>query len=175
VIVLESAERAVRRGARIHAQLLAYGTSADAHHLTAPHPDGAGAVLAMRRALAHADLSPEDIDYINAHGTGTPLNDAVETMAIKTVFGRAATDLAVSSTKAAIGHTLGAAGAIEALVTILALRDGFLPPTVNLEEADPACDLDFVPLRSRSARIERALSNSYGFGGNNTSLVLGRA
>jgi 3-oxoacyl-[acyl-carrier-protein] synthase II len=175
ILVLESAERAARRGARVHAELIAYGNSADAHHLTAPHPDGTGAVLAMRRALAGAGLRPEEIDYINAHGTGTPLNDAVEAGAIRTVFGDATARLAVSSTKGAVGHTLGAAGAIEALATILALRDGFLPPTVNLEEPDPAWDLDLVPRQSRAASPRYALSNSYGFGGNNTSVVLGRA
>ena len=175
ILILESAERAARRGARVHAELIAYGSSADAHHLTAPHPNGRGAVLAMRRALAGAGLRAEEIDYINAHGTGTPLNDAVEAGAIRTVFGDATARLAVSSTKGAVGHTLGAAGAIEALATILALRDGFLPPTVNLEEADPAWDLDLVPRRSRAASPRYALSNSYGFGGNNTSVVLGRA
>ncbi len=141
----------------------------------APHPEALGAILAMRRALAHAGVEPGAIDYVNAHGTGTPLNDAVETAAIKAVFGPAARRLAVSSIKGAVGHTLGAAGAIEALATILALRDGFLPPTVNLEHPDPACDLDCVPLRSRPATLRYALSNSYGFGGNNTTLVLGRA
>jgi len=174
IVVAESAERAARRGARVHAELLAYGTSADAHHMTAPHPDGIGAILAMRRALARARLTPEEIDYVNAHGTGTPMNDSIETAAIKAVFGAAARRLAVSSTKAAVGHTLGAAGAIEALATILALRDGFVPPTINLEEVDPDCDLDFVPLKSRRATLRFALSNSYGFGGNNTALVLGR-
>ncbi len=175
IMVLEPWARAERRGARIHAALLSYGNSSDAHHLTAPHPDGTGAILAMRRALARAGVAPEDVDYINAHGTGTPLNDTVETAAIKTVFGAAAARLAVSSTKAAVGHTLGAAGAIEALATVLALRDGFVPPTVNLEEPDPRCDLDCVPLRSRPAALRLALSNCYGFGGNNTTLVLGRA
>ena len=175
VMVIESEDLATRRGARIHAELCGYGASADAHHLTAPHPDGTGAILAMRRALARAGLEPGAIDYINAHGTGTPLNDAIEIAAIKAVFGSAARRLAVSSTKGAVGHTLGAAGAIEALATILALRDGFLPPTVNLEEPDPACDLDCVPMRSRSTTLRYALSNSYGFGGNNTTLVLGRA
>ena len=174
IVVLESAERAARRGARVHAELVSYGTSADAHHLTAPHPDGTGAVLAMSRALARGRLAPEEIDYVNAHGTGTPMNDVIETAAIKAVFGPAARRLAISSTKGAIGHTLGAAGAIEALATILALRDGFVPPTVNLEEADPDCDLDFVPLKSRSAALHFAVSNSYGFGGNNTALVLSR-
>jgi len=175
MLVVESEERAARRGARMHAELVSYGNSADAHHLTAPHPHGTGAVLAMRRALAHGAVAPEDIDYINAHGTGTPANDVVEARAIHEVFGPAASRLAVSSTKAAVGHTLGAAGAIEALATILALRDGFLPPTVNLEDADPECALDLVPLHSRPATLRYALSNSYGFGGNNTSVVLGRA
>jgi 3-oxoacyl-[acyl-carrier-protein] synthase II len=175
ILVVESAEHAARRGAHVHAELLSAGNSADAHHLTAPHPDGTGAALAMRRALARAGLAPEDIDYINAHGTGTPLNDAVEATAIAAVFGEAAARLAVSSTKGAIGHTLGAAGAIEALATILALRDGFLPPTVNLADPDPACALDLVPRDSRPATLRYALSNSYGFGGNNTSVVLGRA
>ena len=175
VMVIEREEHATRRGARIHAEICGYGASADAHHLTAPHPDGAGAILAMRRALAHAGLEAGAVDYINAHGTGTPLNDTVEIAAIKAVFGASACRLAVSSTKGAVGHTLGAAGAIEALATILALRDGFLPPTVNLEQPDPACDLDCVPMRSRPATLRYALSNSYGFGGNNTTLVLGRA
>jgi 3-oxoacyl-[acyl-carrier-protein] synthase II len=175
LVVLESDERAARRGARVQAELRSYGNSADAHHLTAPHPEGTGAILAMRRALAHGGVAAEDIDYINAHGTGTPLNDAIETAAIKTVFGPAARRLAVSSTKAAVGHMLGAAGAIEALATIIALRDGFVPPTVNLDEPDPACDLDYVPRSSRPAALRWALSNSYGFGGNNTSLVIGHA
>ncbi|HEY2389259.1 MAG TPA: beta-ketoacyl-[acyl-carrier-protein] synthase family protein [Candidatus Binatia bacterium] len=175
ILVVESAEHAARRGARAHAELLAYGNSADAHHLTAPHPEGTGAILAMRRALERAGLEPDAIDYINAHGTGTPLNDAVEAAAIAAVFGDAAPHLAVSSTKGAVGHTLGAAGAIEALATILALRDGFLPPTVNLDDPDPACLLDLVPRTSRPAALRYALSNSYGFGGNNTSVVLGHA
>lgn len=175
ILVVESAEHAARRGARVHAELLSYGNSADAHHLTAPHPEGTGAALAMRRALMRAGLAPEDIDYINAHGTGTPLNDTVEATAIAAVFGEAAARLAVSSTKGAVGHTLGAAGAIEALATILALRDGFLPPTVNLANPDPACAFDLVPRDSRPASLRYALSNSYGFGGNNTSVVLGRA
>jgi 3-oxoacyl-[acyl-carrier-protein] synthase II len=134
-----------------------------------------GAALAMRRALARADVAPADVDYINAHGTGTPLNDGIEAAAITTVFGEAAHRLAVSSTKAALGHTLGAAGAIEGLTTVLALREGFLPPTVHLEEPDPASGLDFVPRHARPAALRHALSNSYGFGGNNTAVVFGRA
>jgi 3-oxoacyl-[acyl-carrier-protein] synthase II len=175
VLVLERAEEAARRGAHAHAEIRAYGTSADAHHLTAPHPEGLGAALAMRRALARAEIEPAAVDYINAHGTGTPLNDAVESAAIATVFGAEPGRLAVSSTKAAVGHTLGAAGAIEALATVIALRDGFVPATVTLEEPDAAFPHDFVPRRSRPARLRWALSNSYGFGGNNTSLVIGRA
>jgi 3-oxoacyl-[acyl-carrier-protein] synthase II len=175
ILVLESAAHAARRGATVHAEILSYGTSADAHHLTAPHPEGLGAALAMRRALGRAGLAPDAVDYVNAHGTGTPLNDAIESAAIRTVFGAAAARVAISSTKAAIGHTLGAAGAIEALATVLALRDGFLPPTVNLDEPDPEFGLDFVPLASRPAQVRYALSNSYGFGGNNTALVLGHA
>ena len=175
IVVIESRDHADQRAARVHATLLGYGMSADAHHLTVPHPEGTGAALAMRRALARAGVAPADIDYINAHGTGTPLNDGIEAAAIQHVFGDAARRLAVSSTKAALGHTLGAAGALEGLTTILALRDGFLPPTVNLEEPDPACPLDFVPRHSRPAALRYALSNSYGFGGNNTSVVFGRA
>jgi 3-oxoacyl-[acyl-carrier-protein] synthase II len=175
ILVIESSAHAARRAARVHATLLGYGMSADAHHLTAPHPEGTGAALAMRRALARSGVAPAEIDYINAHGTGTPLNDGIEAAAIRLVLGDAARRVAVSSTKAALGHTLGAAGAIEGLTTILALRDGFLPPTVNLDEPDPACNLDFVPRRSRPATLRRALSNSYGFGGNNTSVVFGRA
>jgi 3-oxoacyl-[acyl-carrier-protein] synthase II len=175
ILVVESAAHAARRGARVHAELVGWGNSADAYHLTAPHPEGTGAILAMQRALANAGLRPDDVDYINAHGTGTPLNDAVEAAAIRTVFGNTAPHLAVSSTKGAVGHTLGAAGAIEALATILALRDGFVPPTVNLEEPEPEWALDLVPGRSRAATLRYALSNSYGFGGNNTSVVLGHA
>ena len=175
ILVIESAAHAARRGARVHARLLGYGMSADAHHLTAPHPEGTGAALAMQRALARAGTAPDAIDYVNAHGTGTPLNDGVEAAAIRKVFGAAADRLAVSSTKAAIGHTLGAAGAIEGLTTVLALREGFLPPTVNLEHPDPACGLDFVPRDARPAALAYALSNSYGFGGNNTAVVFGRA
>jgi 3-oxoacyl-[acyl-carrier-protein] synthase II len=174
VLILERAADAAARGARVHAALLDYGTSADAHHLTAPHPDGTGAILAMRRALARAGVAPAAVDYVNAHGTGTPLNDAAEIKAVRAVFGAAAGTLAISSTKAALGHTLGAAGAIEALATIIAVRDGFLPPTVGLEEPEDP-DLDFVPRQSRPAALRLALSNSYGFGGNNTSLVIGRA
>ncbi len=175
ILIVERAAHAARRSAPVHARILGYGMSADAHHLTAPHPEGRGAVLAMRRALTRTGVARDDVDYINAHGTGTPLNDGIEAAAIVEVFGAAAHRLAVSSTKSALGHTLGAAGAIEGLATVLALRDGFLPPTVNLDEPDPASDLDFVPCVSRPAELRYALSNSYGFGGNNTTVVLGRA
>ena len=174
LFVLEDLDRARARGARVLGELVAYGVSADAHHLTQPRPDGAGAVAAMRRALDEGGVAPEEIDYVNAHGTGTPLNDVVETRAIKSVLGSRAAAVPVSSTKSQIGHCLGAAGAIEALACLLAMRDGFVPPTVNLEKPDPECDLDYVPDRGRAAAIRTALSNSYGFGGNNTSLVLRR-
>jgi 3-oxoacyl-[acyl-carrier-protein] synthase II len=172
MFVLEEEERARKRGAEILAVFAGYGTSADAHHMTAPDPQGRGAVAAMRRALAEANLASDDVDYVNAHGTGTPTNDPIETRAVKTVFGDHARRLAVSSTKSLVGHCLGAAGAIEILATVLALRHGFVPPTVNLEEPDPECDLDYVPREARDKRLRAALSNSYGFGGNNTSVVL---
>jgi len=174
VVVIERAADAAARGAHVHARLLGYGTSADAHHLTAPHPEGTGAALAMQRALARAGVDAAAIDYVNAHGTGTPLNDGIEAAAIHAVFGDHTARVAVSSTKGTVGHTLGAAGALEALATVIALRDGFVPPTVSLEDPDPACDLD-LPRASRDAELRYALSNSYGFGGNNTSVVLGRA
>jgi 3-oxoacyl-[acyl-carrier-protein] synthase II len=172
MFVLESWEVAERRGARILGEFISYGVSTDAHHLTQPRPDGAGAMLAMQRALAEGGLTAEAIDYINAHGTGTPQNDAVETRAIKQVLGAHAYRIPVSSTKSQIGHCLAAAGAIEALAVLLALRDGFVPPTATLREPDPECDLDYVPRTSRPAPLRTVLSNSYGFAGNNTSLVL---
>jgi len=172
ILVLESLEHARGRDARIYGEIVGYGMTGDAHHMTAPDPEGRGAVLAMRRALAEAGIEPAAVGYVNAHGTGTPQNDPIETRAIKTVFGDHARRLAVSSTKSQIGHCLGAAGAIEILATVLALRHGFLPPTVNLEEPDPECDLDYVPRSAREQRVRVALSNSYGFGGNNTSVVL---
>ncbi len=170
--VFEDWERAQARGARIVGEFVGYGVSADAHHLTQPRPDGAGAVLAIRRALAESAMDVEAIDYINAHGTGTPLNDVVETRAIKAVFGTRAHRIPVSSTKSMVGHCLGAAGAIEALVCVLAIRDGVVPPTATLDEPDPECDLDYVPKASRPAVVHTAVSNSYGFGGNNTSVII---
>ncbi len=174
ILVLEDEERARRRGANALAEVLGYGVSADAHHMTAPDPNGRGAVLAMRRALEEAQVAPAEVEYVNAHGTGTAANDPIETRAIKAVFGGHAAKLAVSSTKSQTGHCLGAAGAIEILATALALRHGFLPPTVHLEEPDPECDLDYVARASRPRDLHVAISNSYGFGGNNTSVVLRR-
>jgi len=172
LFVLEDWRAATARGARILGELLGYGVSADAYHLTQPRPDGAGAALAMRRALADAGVAAAAIDYVNAHGTGTPLNDVAETRAIKAVLGARAAVVPVSSTKSQVGHCLAAAGAIEALAALLAARGGFVPATVTLRDADPECDLDYVPGHSRAAALRTVLSNSYGFGGNNTSLVL---
>ncbi len=174
LLILESLEGALARGAQIHAEVVGYGMSSDAHHLTAPSPDGLGAQDSMRAALADAGLEGSDVDYINAHGTSTPLNDKTETYAIRQVFGEHADKLAVSSSKSMIGHALGAAGGIEALFTVLALREGILPPTINYEDPDPDCDLDYVPNESRKAPIRAALSNSFGFGGTNTTLALAR-
>lgn len=172
MFVLEELDHALARGARPLAELVSGGMSADAHHLTQPRPDGAGAVQAMREALAQGATSPEEVDYVNAHGTGTPHNDVVETRAIKSVLGEHAREVAVSSIKSIIGHCLGAAGALEALACVLAIRHGFIPPTVGLRERDPECDLDYVPEVARPAEIRTALSNSHGFGGNNAALVL---
>ena len=172
MFVLEDAERAQARGATVLAEFVGYGVSADAHHITQPRPDGAGALLAMQRALQESGVAPEEIDYVNAHGTATPLNDALETGALKALLGARAYRVPVSSPKSMVGHCLAAAGAIETLACVLALRGGFIPPTVNLEHPDPQCDLDYVPKLSRTQTLRTALSNSYGFGGNNTSVVL---
>ena len=174
VVVLESLEHALARGARIHGEIVGYGMSGDAHHMTVPAPDGAGAQLAMRRALADAGIEPAALEYINAHGTSTEYNDSTETRAIRGVFGAHADKLAVSSTKSMTGHALGGAGGIEAIFTVLALREGVLPPTINLENPDPMCDLDYVPNHARSAAIRHALSNSFGFGGTNATLAFRR-
>jgi 3-oxoacyl-[acyl-carrier-protein] synthase II len=174
ILVLEALETALERGATILAEILGMGMSADAHHITAPPENGEGAALAMRRALRSAGIEPEDVDYINAHGTSTPIGDVAETRAIRAVFGCHADNLLVSSTKSMLGHALGATSAVEAGLTIFALRDGIVPPTINLTEPDPACDLDYVPLHARQAPIRVALSNSFGFGGANTALVLKR-
>jgi 3-oxoacyl-[acyl-carrier-protein] synthase II len=175
VMVLEEYEHARRRGARVYAELLGYGVSADAHHITAPPEDGEGAVRSMRNALRSAKLAGDGIDYINAHGTSTPLGDIAETIAVKRLFGDHARRLGVSSTKSMTGHLLGAAGAVEAVFTILALRDQVAPPTINLVNPDPACDLDYVPNEARRMPIRAALSNSFGFGGTNGTLLFARA
>lgn len=174
VCVLEPLERARARGARVYAEILGGGRTADAHHITAPLPDGAGAARAMRIALRRASLAPEDVDYICAHGTSTPLNDLAETRAIKQVFGEHAYRLAVSSPKSMAGHLMGAAGALSVAATALALHHGILPPTINLDTPDPECDLDYVPNASRRAEIRVALANGFGFGGQNGVVALGR-
>ncbi len=174
VLVLETLARARARGARLYAEILGLGSSSDAFHVTAPPPDAGGATRAMRWALKNAGVTAEQIDYINAHGTATPHNDASETVAVKNVFGERAHQIPISSTKSMIGHCLGAAGAIEAVVTICALREGLIPPTINYEEPDPRCDLDYVPNVARRAPIRVAMSNSFGFGGQNASLVIAR-
>ena len=174
VLILESLEHAKARGARIYAELLGYGMSADAYHITQPDPEGDGALRCMRNAIRDAGLQPTDIHYINAHGTSTRYNDAKETLAIKRLFGDYAYQLPVSSSKSVIGHLLGAAGAVEAAATILAIQHQILPPTINYEYPDPECDLDYVPNEPRPAQLRYAMSNSFGFGGHNTALVFGR-
>ncbi|HEX8600457.1 MAG TPA: beta-ketoacyl-ACP synthase II [Chloroflexia bacterium] len=174
VLVLEELEHARARGAKVYAEVVGYGSTNDAYHMAAQLESGAGAAMTMKRALRKAGLEPEEVDYINAHGTGTPLNDRVETLAIKNVFGPAAYELAVSSTKSMTGHMMGAAGALESLVCALAIRDNCLPPTVNLEQPDPDCDLDYVPLTARPAKVDVAMSNSIGLGGHNSCVILKR-
>lgn len=172
VVILEELEHALKRGATIIAEVAGYGLTGDAYHLTQPAPEGEGAARAMAMAIKDAGLKPEDINYINAHGTSTPYNDKYETTAIKTVFGQHAYQLAVSSTKSMTGHLLGAAGGVEAIVTALAIRDQILPPTINYETPDPDCDLDYVPNEARKGVINAALSNSLGFGGHNATILL---
>jgi 3-oxoacyl-[acyl-carrier-protein] synthase II len=174
VLALESLDHARRRGARIYAEVMGYGMTADAHHMTAPDPDGDGATRAMAAALADGGLAPESVGYINAHGTSTEYNDKTETLAIKRLFGDHAYRLAVSSTKSMIGHLLGAAGGAEAVVTVLALYHGILPPTINYEVADPECDLDYIPNTARKVQMEVAISNGFGFGGTNATLAFRR-
>jgi 3-oxoacyl-[acyl-carrier-protein] synthase II len=174
VLVLESLEHALARGARIYAEFLGYGTSADAYHVSAPREDGAGAIRSMAGALADSGLAPEEIDYINAHGTSTELNDKSETAAIKRLFGEHAYRIPVSSTKSMHGHLLGAAGALEALVGVQALNNSLVPPTINYETPDPDCDLDYVPNQARAADIGTFLSNGFGLGGHNATIIMGR-
>lgn len=174
VLVLEEREHARKRGARIHAELTGYGVTGDAYHLSAPDPEGSGALRAMKMALGHAKLNPDQIGYVNAHATSTPVGDPVELKALRKLLGAAAGAVSVSSTKSSIGHLLGAAGAVEAVFTVLALRDQVAPPTLNLREPEDADGLDLVPLEARPRRIEHALSNSFGFGGTNATLVFGR-
>ena len=171
IVVLEALEHARRRDARIYAEIVGYGASADAHHMTAPDPDGDGALRAMAGAMRDAGLEPTAIGYINAHGTSTPYNDKFETIAIKRLFGEHAGRLAVSSTKSMTGHLLGAAGGVEAIATALALHHGILPPTINYEKPDPECDLDYIPNQARKQDVDFALSNAFGFGGTNATLA----
>jgi len=172
VVVLEEMEHAVKRGARIYCELIGYGMSGDAYHMTAPDPQGDGGTRCMIASLKDGGIKPEDVDYINAHGTSTIYNDRIETLAIKKVFGAHARKLAVSSTKSVMGHMLGAAGGAELIVCALAMKHGIIPPTINYETPDPECDLDYVPNKPRAARINVALSNALGFGGHNATLVV---
>lgn len=174
ILVLEELEQARKRGAEILAEIVGYGMSGDAHHITAPPEDGSGAVRAMRKTLEDARVSPDQVDYINAHGTSTPPNDRIETLAIKTAFGDHARKLAVSATKSMTGHLLGAAGGLEGGVAVQTLKDQVIPPTINLETPDPDCDLDYVPHHARKADIRYAMSNSFGFGGTNACLLFKR-
>ena len=174
LLVLEELEHAKARGARIYAEVVGYGTNCDAHHITAPAPGGVGGAACMQLALADAGLAPEAIGYINAHGTGTPLNDSCETAAIKAAFGGHAAKLRISSTKSMTGHLLGAAGGVEGVFTALALHEGFLPATINLQQPDPACDLDYIPNQGVAEQVEYALSDSLGFGGHNAAVIFKR-
>jgi 3-oxoacyl-[acyl-carrier-protein] synthase II len=174
VLVLEAAEHAERRGAQIIAEVAGGALTGDAFHISAPEPSGYGAALAMQRALRDAGIGPEEVDYVVAHGTSTPLNDVTETRAIHTAFGGHASRLAVSSNKSMVGHTLGAAGAISALAAALAIRDGCIPPTINYETPDPECDLDYVPNMARQAPVNAAIVNGFGFGGQNAVAVFRR-
>jgi beta-ketoacyl-acyl-carrier-protein synthase II len=172
VVMVEDMEHALRRGARIYCEVIGYGASNDAYHVATPHPESVGVIEMMRAALGSAGISPHDVDYVNAHGTSTPYNDAAETLAIKTVFGDHASELAVSSIKSMIGHLFGAAGAIEALATALTIHHGVIPPTINYRTPDPECDLDYVPNVAREADVKVALSNSMGLGGHNGCVIL---
>jgi len=175
ILILEEREQALKRGAKIYAEVIGYAANGDAYHMTAPAPEGEGAARCMRLALKDAGITPTDVDYINAHGTSTEYNDANETTAIKAVFGEQAAKLAVSSTKSMTGHLLGAAGAVEGVYSTLAIHRGMIPPTINYENPDPACDLDYVPNTARKADVKVALSNSFGFGGTNGCVIFRRA
>jgi 3-oxoacyl-[acyl-carrier-protein] synthase II len=171
-LVLEERDYALARGARIYAEVLGYGMSSDAYHITLPRPGGTGAARAMTAAIEDAEIDPGDIDYINAHGTSTPANDSTETVAIKLALGEeAARQVAISSTKSMTGHVLGGAGAVEAVASILAIRDGIVPPTINYTNPDPECDLDYVPNQARRMEVATVMSNSFGFGGHNVALI----
>jgi 3-oxoacyl-[acyl-carrier-protein] synthase II len=174
MLVLEDYEYASQRGARIYAEVCGYGLSSDAYHMTSPSPGGAGAAISMKSALDDAHLAPEKIGYINAHGTSTPVGDEIETQAVKSVFGAHAKNVWVSSTKSMMGHTLGAAGAVESVIAIQVIATGTVPPTINLDNPSPDCDLDYVPKTAREKKIDYVLNNSFGFGGTNCSLVFGR-
>jgi 3-oxoacyl-[acyl-carrier-protein] synthase II len=174
LVVLEELEHAKARGAPIYGEMLGYGVSCDAGHITAPDKDGVGAAYAMSQAIKDARINPAEVDYINAHGTSTPLGDVAETIAMKNVFQDHARRLSVSSTKSQLGHLLGASGGVELILSLLAIRDGVVPPTINLDTPDPECDLDYTPNRPRQRAISTAMSNSFGFGGHNGSLVFGK-
>lgn len=171
ILILEELEHALNRGAKIYAEMVGYGLTGDAYHVSAPEPEGAGAVACMKMALNYANMMPEDLDYINAHGTSTKLNDLSENKAIKLVFGEHAYKLALSSTKSMTGHLLGAAGGVEAIFSVLSIKHGVIPPTINYETPDPECDLDYVPNKARQAKVRTVMSNSFGFGGTNASLI----
>jgi 3-oxoacyl-[acyl-carrier-protein] synthase II len=173
VLILEEYEHAKKRGAKIYCEVSGYGLTADAYHMTAPQPEGEGAARCMRMAMSHAGVNPEEVDYINAHGTSTQIGDICETMAIKSAFGAHAKDgLLVSSTKSMTGHLLGAAGAVEMAACVMAMRDGIVPPTINLDAPDEQCDLDYVPHKAREKQVKIAISNSFGFGGHNSSILI---
>ena len=174
ILVLENAQRAKARGAKIYAELVSFGTSSDAHHITSSHPEGRGCAECMVKALSLGDIPPEEIDYVNAHGTSTPLGDKAETKALKEVFGQRARSLAISSTKSMTGHLLGAAGGLESIFCAKAIETGLIPPTINLDNPDPECDLFYVPHQSIKKEIRYALNNSFGFGGTNASIIFQR-
>ena len=171
ILILETEEHAKKRNAKVFAEIVGYGATCDAYHITSPSPGGEGGAEAMRQALREARIAPSEISYINAHGTSTPANDKLETLAIKSVFGEDSYKIPVSSTKSMTGHLLGAAGAVEAIICIKALNDGFIPPTIGLTQHDPECDLDYVPNKGRHGDITYAMSNSFGFGGHNAVLI----